>query len=226
MLERFFPRENPFFDLFERHAARIVSASKAFLKLAENGDNFEARAREIKQIESEADSITHQCVEALYRTPKVPFSRDEVYRLITKMDDIVDAIEAAAERFTLYDIQRTTPESRELATVLVNSAEQIEAALAGLRYVRGDRKVLDRCIEINRLENEGDAVLPRRWASCSVPRRTRSRSSSGKKSTSCSSRRPIVVRTSPTSSRASSCRRAEPWPSRFTFTSASSTTSA
>jgi predicted phosphate transport protein (TIGR00153 family) len=159
MLERFFPRETPFFDLFERHAARIVSASKAFLKLAENGDNFEARAREIKQIESEADSITHQCVEALYRTPKVPFSRDEVYRLITKMDDIVDAIEAAAERFTLYDIQRTTPESRELATVLVNSAEQIEAALAGLRYVRGDRKVLDRCIEINRLENEGDAVL-------------------------------------------------------------------
>jgi predicted phosphate transport protein (TIGR00153 family) len=159
MLERFFPRETPFFDLFERHAARIVSASKAFLKLAENGDNFEARAREIKQIESEADSITHQCVEALYRTPKVPFSRDEVYRLITKMDDIVDAIEAAAERFTLYDIQRTTPESRELASVLVNAAEQIEAALGGLRYVRGDRKVLDRCIEINRLENEGDAVL-------------------------------------------------------------------
>ncbi len=159
MLERFFPRETPFFDFFERHAARIVSASKAFLALAENGDNFEARAREIKQIESEADSITHQCVEALYRTSKTPFSRDEVYRLITRMDDIVDAIEAAAERFTLYDITRTTPESRELATVLVKAAEQIEAALGGLRYVRGDRGVLERCIEINRLENEGDAVL-------------------------------------------------------------------
>ena len=75
------------------------------------------------------------------------------------MDDIVDAIEEAAERFVLYDLDRTTPECRELASVLVRAAEQIAAALEGLRYVRGDRKVLDRCIEINRLENEGDAVL-------------------------------------------------------------------
>lgn len=159
MLERLFPREAPFFDLFERHAARIVAAAKAFLALAEHGDEFEKRAREIKQIESEADSITHQCVEALYRTSRAPFGRDEVYRLITRMDDIVDAIEAAADRFTLYDLTRTTTECRELANVLVRSAEQIEAALGGLRYVRGDRGVLERCIEINRLENEGDALL-------------------------------------------------------------------
>jgi len=159
MLERFFPRETPFFDLFERHAARIVAAAKAFLALAENGDEFEKRAREIKQIESEADSITHQCVEALYRTSRWPFGRDEVYRLITRMDDIVDAIEAASERFVLYDINRTTTECRELASVLVKACEQIESALGGLRYVRGDRSVLERCIEINRLENEGDALL-------------------------------------------------------------------
>jgi predicted phosphate transport protein (TIGR00153 family) len=159
MLERFFPRETPFFDLFERHAARIVAAAKAFLALAQNGDEFEKRAREIKQIESEADSITHQCVEALYRTSRTPFGRDEVYKLITRMDDIVDAIEAAADCFMLYDIDRTTPESRELATVLVKATEQIEVALRGLRYVRGDRGVLERCIEINRLENESDAIL-------------------------------------------------------------------
>lgn len=159
MLERLFPRETPFFDLFERHAARIVAAAKAFQSLAEHGDEFEKRAREIKQIESEADSITHQCVEALHRTPRTPFGRDEVYRLVTRMDDIVDGIEAAAERFVLYDLNRTTPECRELASVLVRSAEQIAAALGGMRYVRGDRGVLERCIEINRLENEGDTIL-------------------------------------------------------------------
>ena len=159
MLERFFRRDTPFFDLFERHAARMVAAAKEFALLAEHGDKFEARARRIKEIEHEADSITHQCVEALYRSSRTPFGRDDVYRLITRMDDIVDAIEEAAERFVLYDITRTTPECRELASVLVRAAEQIAAALEGLRYVRGDRKVLDRCIEINRLENEGDAVL-------------------------------------------------------------------
>ena len=159
MLERFFPRETPFFDLFERHAARIVAAAKSFVALTQDSDEFEKRAREIKQIESEADSITHQCVEALYRTPKTPFSRDDVYRLITRMDDIVDAIEAAAERFVIYDVNKTTPESREMANVLLRAAEQVEMALGGLRYVRGDRSVLERCIEINRLENEGDALL-------------------------------------------------------------------
>lgn len=159
MLERLFPRETPFFDLFERHAARIVAAAKAFQSLAEHGDDFEKRAREIKQIESEADSITHQCVEALHRSPRTPFGRDEVYRLVTRMDDIVDGIEAASERFVLYDLTRTTPECRELASVIVRSAEQIAAALGGMRYVRGDRGVLERCIEINRLENEGDTIL-------------------------------------------------------------------
>jgi predicted phosphate transport protein (TIGR00153 family) len=159
MLERFFSRETPFFDLFERHAARSVAAAKSFLALTEDSDEFEKRAREIKQIESEADSITHQCVEALYRTPKTPFAREDVYRLITRMDDIVDAIEAAAERFVIYDITRVTTESREMARVLVRATEQVEMALGGLRYVRGDRGVLERCIEINRLENEGDALL-------------------------------------------------------------------
>ncbi len=159
MLERLFPRETPFFDLFERHAARIVAAAKAFQSLAEHGDDFEKRAREIKQIESEADSITHQCVEALHRSPRTPFGRDEVYRLVTRMDDIVDGIEAASERFVLYDLTRTTSECRELASVIVRSAEQIAAALGGMRYVRGDRGVLERCIEINRLENEGDTIL-------------------------------------------------------------------
>lgn len=159
MLERFFRRDTPFFDLFERHAARIVAAAKAFLALAEQGDNFEGRARAIKEIEHEADSITHQCVEALYRTPRVPFGRDEVYRLITRMDDIVDAVEDASERFVLYDITKTTTECRDLATVLLRATEEIAAAIGGLRYVRGDRSVLERCIEINRLENEGDAIL-------------------------------------------------------------------
>jgi uncharacterized protein len=159
MLERLFGREPPFFDLFERHAARSVAAAKEFLALAENGDNIESRARAIKEIEHEADSIAHQCVEALHRSTKAPFDRDQIHRLITRLDDVVDAIEAAAERWVIYDLGRATPECRELAVVLVRATEEIAAALEGLRYVRGDRRVLERCIEINRIENEGDALL-------------------------------------------------------------------
>ena len=159
MFERFFRRDTPFFELFERHASRLIAAAKEFVALAEHGDKFEERARHIKDLEHEADSITRQCVEALYRSSRTPFPRDDVYRLITRMDDIADAVEAAAERFVLFDLSHTTPECRELAAVLLRAVEEIAAAIEGLRYVRGDRKVLDRCIEINRLENEGDVIL-------------------------------------------------------------------
>jgi hypothetical protein len=75
------------------------------------------------------------------------------------MDDIVDYIEASSDRVSLYDVTSMTSECLDLARVLVRSTEEIKIALGELRYVRGDRKLLDRCIEINRLENEADSIL-------------------------------------------------------------------
>jgi uncharacterized protein len=98
-------------------------------------------------------------VEALHRTRRPPFRRDDIYRLITKMDDVVDHIEAASERIALYELKEMTPPCREMAELLVKASEEIASALEGLRVVRGSRKVLEHCIEINRLENEGDTVL-------------------------------------------------------------------
>lgn len=160
MLERLLARPDPrYFDFFERHAALVTVAAKEFLDLASTGTNFAGRARRIKEIEHEADVITHHCVEALHRGKALPLRRDDIYRLITRMDDIVDHIEAAAERIALYELTTMTPECRDLAGVLLRASEEIALALQGLRYVRGARAVLDRCVEVNRLENEGDAIL-------------------------------------------------------------------
>lgn len=159
MLGRLLPRDATFFDHFEKHAAATLLGAREFQTLVAEGGNPSVKSRRIKEIEHEADTITHACVEALHKTFITPLDRDEIYRLITKMDDVMDFVEAASERIALYDLSAMTPEVKELAAVLVRSTIEMERAVQGLRNLKDSHGVIQSCIEINKLENEGDAIL-------------------------------------------------------------------
>src|SRR5438093_4494724 len=159
MFGRLLPRETSCVGVFERHAALTVEGTKEFLSLVSTGANIVPKAKRIKEIEHETDVITHQCVEALHKTFITPIERDDIHRLITRMDDIMDHVEAAAERITLYDIKEMTPEAKDLADVLLRAMAEVEKAVQGLRDMKNAPSVVKRCIDINRLENEGDAIL-------------------------------------------------------------------
>ncbi|HEX2569910.1 MAG TPA: DUF47 domain-containing protein [Polyangia bacterium] len=155
------PRETSFFDFFERHAALTIEGAREFHSLVTTSDSIASKARRIKEIEHETDVITHQCVEALHKTFITPLDREDIHTLITKMDDIMDFVEAAAERVALYELHDMTPEVRELADLLVRSAMVVEEAIKGLRDMKNSQEVLKRCIQINRFENDGDDILRR-----------------------------------------------------------------
>jgi len=159
MLRRFLPREEDFFTLFERHAALTVEGAKQFVSLVSGEKNVRALAARIKEIEHETDVITHTCVEHLHTTFITPIDRDDIHRLITRMDDVMDYVESASERIALYELREMTPEVRELADVLVRATEEVALAVAGLRDLKRAQAVLDHCIEVNRLENEADEIL-------------------------------------------------------------------
>lgn len=159
MFGRLLPRETSFFDFFERHGEITVQGAEEFLSLTTTGANIAAKVKRIKEIEHEADTITHRCVEALHKTFITPIERDDIHRLITKMDDIMDYVESGAERIGLYKIKDMTPEVRDLADVLVRATREVDAALRGLRSMRNADAILKKCIDINRLENEADAIL-------------------------------------------------------------------
>src|SRR3970282_966284 len=120
------PKETSFFDFFEQHAELIVDGTKEFVSMVTSGANIDAKAKRIKEIEHETDVITHRCVEALHKTFITPIERDDIYRLITKMDDIMDFIEAAAERIWLYDMKVMTPEVVDFADTLVRQVQEVE----------------------------------------------------------------------------------------------------
>jgi uncharacterized protein len=161
MFGRFLPKETSFFDLFEEHATLTVEGIRELVSLVSTGANVEAKARRVADIEHETDVITHRCVEALHKSFITPFDRDQIHRLITRMDDIMDFVEAAAERIALYELTTMTPEVRDLADVLLRASIVVEGATRGLRNFKDPEDILKQCREVNRLENEADQILRR-----------------------------------------------------------------
>jgi uncharacterized protein len=157
---RLLPVEFGFFDHFEQHVERSIEGTTLFLEMLDDLENSGPKAKRIKEVEHEADVITHRLVEMLHKTFITPFDRDQIFRLASRMDDILDCVEAASERLWLYDLHSATPEVKSMAKTLCQATAQLKPALQGLRNLKRDREaILKCCVEVNRLENEGDAVL-------------------------------------------------------------------
>jgi uncharacterized protein len=159
MFRALLPRDTSFFDFFEKHAALTVEGAKEFLALASQAQDFDSKCRRIKEIEHETDVITHQCVEALHKTFITPIERDDIHRLMSRMDDVMDLLDAAAERIVMYELKVMTPEIKEFASILVRATEHVAQAVKGLRNLKASEEIIKSCIHINRLENDADALF-------------------------------------------------------------------
>jgi uncharacterized protein len=153
------PFEACFFDYFDAHAAKIVEGCELFLQLAQGTDDVPVLCAKIKEVESECDTITHETVAGLHRVFITPLDRNDIHRLISKMDDVMDLVEAAARSIDIYDIRQSSPELAGMAATLLASVKQVREAVKGLRDLKRGHGILDNCVEINRLENESDAQL-------------------------------------------------------------------
>jgi hypothetical protein len=160
MLSRLFPNEGKgFFDFFERHAEKTLEAAQLLRTMLSAPGDAAAQSRRIKEVEHEGDLITHSAVETLHKTFVTPFDRGDIHRLITRLDDILDLIEATAERVWLYKIESADADALQLGEVLVEAVTQVHRAMKGLRNLKDRDGLLHICTEINRLENEGDTLL-------------------------------------------------------------------
>jgi uncharacterized protein Yka (UPF0111/DUF47 family) len=115
-------------------------------------------AIQLKELEGRADNAAREILESLHSTFVTPLDRELLEALVRRLDDVVDAIEAAGERIWLYQIDAQTPEARELGRVLVEATRKVSAAVAALSESRGTT-LRALVIEVNRLENEADGLL-------------------------------------------------------------------
>ncbi|MBC7405644.1 MAG: DUF47 domain-containing protein [Cytophaga sp.] len=159
MFGRFMPTEGKFFDLFNQHAELCVKGSKEMVALMTNFVDLEIRVHAIEAIEKEADKVTYNTIELLHKTFITPLDRDDIHKLITRMDDILDLLEDAAQTISLYDIREITPEAKRLAELCLACAEKVRAAVALLHNMDNSHEILAICEEIDRLESDADHVM-------------------------------------------------------------------
>ncbi len=160
---RLIPREEKFFDLFEELAAKIQEGAKFFLEMAERHDFSAENISRLKQIEHEADSITHTTYAKMHKTFLTPLDREDIYDLVNKMDSIIDMIEASALRLYLYKVKKPSDAVIELAEILVKAVNKIKIIVHAMRDMKNARMILDACVEINTLENEKDVFELIKW---------------------------------------------------------------
>jgi uncharacterized protein len=161
-IARLMPREGRFFHLFDNHAKLIVDGALALADVLKHYENQKDRENGIKLIEDAehgADRITHDTVQLLHTTFVTPFDRDDIHRLISRMDDVLDLMQDAAESLVLYDIQKVTPEAIQLSELLLRCTEHVQSAVGLMASMADAPAILKICQEIDRLESEADKVM-------------------------------------------------------------------
>ena len=150
------PREEQFYGDFQALADQLRVGARLLEEMLAPDHPVWDKAEEIKEVEHKCDFLTHEVIQRLNRTFVTPLDREDIHALARSLDDVMDAIDAAATLVRLYRLDTVRFGARELARIITASAEEIRPALAALEKKKGG--VVVHAVEINRLENEADRL--------------------------------------------------------------------
>jgi predicted phosphate transport protein (TIGR00153 family) len=156
---RFFPKEERFFDYFNEASEKILVGIRLLREMMLDLSAAADKTKKIKEVEHEADRITHETISKLHQTFITPIDREFIHSLITRMDDILDLIYAASERVLLYKLATSTAHALSLINTLERAIIEVAKGVERLRDLKDSKSILNICIEIHSLENEGDMIF-------------------------------------------------------------------
>jgi uncharacterized protein len=151
------PKEVRFFDYFEQQSQNIIRAGALLHEMVHHFADARAKAYAIKEVEHEGDRTTHEIIKKLNTTFITPIDREDIHDLASRLDDVLDYIEAAAERLVVYRIKEPTSACRAMADVIVNITHATDRTIRCLRTM--DPGFHEHTVEVNRLENTADVLL-------------------------------------------------------------------
>lgn len=154
---RIFPKEEPFFKMLLEAAENGLRASERLLQMMSCYKAPAADAAAIKEAEHRGDELTHEIIRRLDRTFLTPIDREDIHALASIIDDVVDLVDAVADRMVIFKIAAPTEEAHQLAELIRRSLQEVCKGIAALGK-RDHQVIYGHCIEVNRLENEADQV--------------------------------------------------------------------
>lgn len=152
------PQEKHFFDMLEEQGDLVVEGADALMDMVTKFDHVAEKRDKIKDIEHKGDEVVHKIANELTKTFVTPIDHEDISKLTSRLDDILDYIEAASHRMWSYEIKSVPPDMVKLTEVLVKSSREVNHAVKDLRNFKSAGEINKHCIEINRLENMGDDI--------------------------------------------------------------------
>lgn len=159
MFSRFMPNEGRFFEIFNAHAKCLMDAIHELKLLIANLSEAEIHKQNVQANERQADKLTHETIDLLHKVFITPLDRDEIHKLITTMDDILDLIKDVAITVGLYDVQALPAEASRLTDICVDCCERVRQAVEQLNNMKNAQAILTICKEIDHLESDADREL-------------------------------------------------------------------
>jgi uncharacterized protein len=154
---KIFKKDEKFFKIFSQMTVHILEAAEILGNMLRNpASDLAPLAAKIKEIEHKGDELTHQVIDELNKTFVTPLDREDIYDLSKALDDVLDLIDNTAIRIVLFRIKEPISTAPELVAVLLCQAVELGAAVSNLK---DNDHVVERCIEINRLENDADRLF-------------------------------------------------------------------
>jgi predicted phosphate transport protein (TIGR00153 family) len=152
------PREKIFFQLLEEESKNVLAGAIAFNELIQNFDHLADKRDKIKNIEHHGDEIVHSIYDRLVKTFITPIDREDISKLASLYDDVLDYIYAAVNRLFLYEVYSPTEPMRRFSDLVLKSVQEIDFAFASIQKIKAS-EIEIRCNEVDTLENEADVVL-------------------------------------------------------------------
>lgn len=152
---RFVPREEKYFAMLNQMASQVRNSAELFVKIFQEYDNHARHAEHIKAIEVSCDELSAKIIQKLNSTFITPIDREDIYLLVTEVDDVIDMINDMARRLEIYGVTTPRPDAVEIAQVLGEATKEVEAAFANLEQHKG---VADQIVNISNLERQADAL--------------------------------------------------------------------
>jgi hypothetical protein len=152
---RLIPKDTSFFQMFSAMSDNLIAGAQTLVDLFADYKDVNKRIDEVRRLERAGDELTHAILTKLNQTFITPFDREDIHQLASKLDDVLDYINASGARLVMYRIAAPPPAAGELARIILLQCRELQKAVS-LMQKNGD--ILSHCVEINRLENEADQV--------------------------------------------------------------------
>jgi uncharacterized protein len=159
MLKRFLPRQDGFFDFFQKTADLLVLTASEFHILLKDIKHPQKTVDSIADYEEQGDVIAHQTFALLHKTFITPFDRHDIHQLTSKLDDILDLINRCAQRFPFYHLDAAPQEMTALAELCVACAELLKIAIYHLNSLSKSDKIIAACESLDELESKAHALV-------------------------------------------------------------------